>query len=131
MGKLEQETRNRIDDIDKINDTISKEHQNNLKVDNQIKDLSTSLASEKKERDELKEKWEKKLDDGIQSINDNLNSLEGDLKAEMKNEYDLRLKDKQDLDNLQKATLEDQNNLRYLISQETKNRNDECSKINA
>merc|ERR1712198_548528 len=45
QAKLDQETRNRIDDIDKINDIISKEHQNNLKVENQIKDLSTTLAS--------------------------------------------------------------------------------------
>ena len=64
------------------------------------------------------------MEDCIKSINDNINSVEGNLKADLKNEQDLRLKDNLELDQLRKSTLVDQENLRNMISQEAKDRNE-------
>ena len=130
QSRLEQETKDRIDEIDKMNDIIAQEHQNNLKIENKIKDFNDAIESEKKEREGLQDSLDKRFDDGMKIFNDNLNSMEEGIKADLKKEHDLMLENSAELDNMKISILADHNNLLNKVNQETLDRNEENAKIN-
>ena len=127
---VEQETKARVDEIDKINGNVEKEFQNIIKMGKQIDDVNTAVAFEKKERQELKDAVDKKIDDGFKIFNDNLNAVEGNLKSDIIKEHDLIVAGGKELDDLKKYASEEQNTLLNMINQEAKNRNEEQANLN-